>query len=112
MNEIQSASRDDRFKHTKFSSLHLTAFDSNKQDSMFQDGEKNGKLEQEEDNNKLEVVSCIFKVFDDIRQDNLALQIIKLFKHIFQSVGLDLYLYPYTTISNRTGSVQMLIIYG
>ena len=48
-------------------------------------------------------VSCIFKVFDDIRQDSLALQIIRLFMEIFEKNNLDLYLFPYKTISNRTG---------
>ncbi len=48
-------------------------------------------------------VSCIFKVFDDIRQDSLALQVIQLFLEIFEKNDLDLKLFPYKTISNRTG---------
>lgn len=48
-------------------------------------------------------VSCIFKVFDDIRQDSLALQVIQLFMEIFQKHNLELKLFPYKTISNRTG---------
>ena len=67
--------------------------------------EVEGKDQNEEKERPVEIVSCILKVFDDIRQDNLALQIIKLFQYIFQTSGLDLFLYPYRTISNRTGSV-------
>lgn len=72
-------------------------------------GESNQETQKIQRNNteesEYEIVSCMFKVFDDIRQDTLALQVIKLFQYIFQTVGLDLYLVPYTTISNRTGPV-------
>ena len=54
---------------------------------------------QHEDEHK----SCIFKVFDDIRQDTLAIQIITMFKGIFDRFGLDLFVFPYKCISNRTG---------
>ena len=52
------------------------------------------------------IVSCIFKAKDDVRQDTLSLQIIKLFQDIFRKTNLDLYLYPYSTVSNRTGEVR------
>ncbi len=64
-------------------------------------------MQKEDDNeaksNSLTCISCIFKVHDDIRKDCLALQIIQVFQSIFKKVGLELFLFPYKTISNRTG---------
>lgn len=53
-------------------------------------------------------ISCIFKTRDDIRQDNLALQVIRIFQDIFAKAKLDLYVAPYKTISSRTGQNQEL----
>lgn len=62
------------------------------------------KLGKEKEQEEEQVVSCIFKTFDDIRRDNLALQVIRIFQEIFQAEKLDLFVFPYKTISTRTGT--------
>lgn len=47
--------------------------------------------------------SCIFKVYDDCRQDALAIQVIQLLKACFDPLGLGLHLSPYKVVPSRVG---------
>ncbi|OSS54503.1 hypothetical protein B5807_01599 [Epicoccum nigrum] len=91
--------------HAKTPFMATFRIRKNKPDTgLIEDIEEEPRSGLAKSNNTYETwLSAIFKVGDDCRQDVLALQMIAAFRGIFNTVGLDVWVFPYRVTATAPG---------